>query len=258
LNRADERRQSREDLRLLETGITPERLPRDYVLALARQLERLFRRAQKGHSVDEPLEFLYSFLNASAKRAWPTAGLACKKGCSFCCDRLWVSVTTPEAFHVARTIRGKPGATAIAVAYEARKGVTHEQRATLTTPCALLKDHACSVYHARPANCRHAVSTSVEVCKRAYVEMSGEAIPVPGIFVGMTFVAQTALAAALVRCGLPTRAYELSAAVNRAVVQPELETRWLVGEDVFADLQRDPVDPGAGENVRAVLAEAFS
>ena len=111
-------------------------------------------------------------------------------------------------------------------------GGGHHARApapTLTTPCALLKDHACSVYHARPANCRHAVSTSVEVCKRAYVEMSGEAIPVPGIFVGMTFVAQTALAAALVRCGLPTRAYELSAAVNRAVVQPELETRWLVG-----------------------------
>lgn len=85
MTRTDERRQARDYLKLLEAGIVRERTPKDYVLALARHLERLFRRAQAGAIVDEPVDFVFSFLNASAGRAWPDARLVRQKGCAFCC-----------------------------------------------------------------------------------------------------------------------------------------------------------------------------
>lgn len=157
-----------------------------------------------------------------------------------------MSITGAEAFYLARRIRGGAGARAVAAETEARAGIPHLDWAKRTSPCALLRDNACSVYDARPINCRRVVSTSLDACKRAYVEMTGEAVPVPGIFRGMGFIVQTALAAALVKRGLPTLAYELSGAVNRAVSHPELEAERLQGRDVFAGLQRDTVDPGGG------------
>ncbi len=253
----DKRRLSKDDLSLLSAGIVREQQPKDYVLALARQLERLFQRAKRDGSVDRPLEFLFSFINASTKREWPKSNPACEKGCSFCCNQ-WVSVTAPEAFYLARRIRGKPRAHDVAVAHEARSEVRHNGRLAITSPCPLLKDNACSVYDSRPVLCRLTVSASVEACRRAYVEMTGETIREPGLFPGQRFVVQTALAAALVRCSLPTVAYELSAAVDRAIRQPELEGRWLAGEDVFAGLPRDPVDPGAGVNVKALTSRDFA
>ena len=256
MTEGDRRRQSRDDAKLLAAGIVRERQPKDYVLALARQLERLFRRAQRDEGIDGPMDLLFSFINTSTRREWPKAGAACVKGCSFCCSQ-WVSLTTPEAFYLARRIRGKPAARTVASASEARRGIVHGGRLTMISPCPLLRDHACSVYEARPVVCRLAVSDSVEVCKRAYVEMTGEPVREPGIFSGQRFVVQTGLAAALVHRGLPTAAYELTAAVTRAVERPELEARWLAGEDVFADLPRDPVDPGSGVNVSGVVAEAF-
>ena len=255
MDSGNRRRQSLADRQLLSAGIVTTNGPNDYVVALARELDRALRRAKQSGTVDLPLDLAFSFVNASADRAWPTADLACRKGCAFCCHQ-WVSVTAPEAFHLARRLKPSQ-AKSVAAAAAARREAKFAGRATFSSPCPLLTNDACTAYDARPIVCRMAVSTSLEACRHVYLENGEEPIPVPPVFSGMRFVVQMALAAALVRSALVTTAYELSAAVARALESPDLERRWLAGEDVFAGLPRDPVDPGANVNVPGVIAAAF-
>lgn len=250
-------KQAAEDIALLLPGIRVEHPPMGYVLSLTRHLERLFRRAEKKGVVDEPLDFLFGFIEASTRRAWPKADLACAKGCSLCCRYLWVSVTPAEAFYIGRRIRAANRSGVVSAASRERSGITFETRAGLHLPCPFLEHDACSIYEMRPVKCRMAVSKSLEACRRSFVELTGEGIASSDMFVGLGFVVQTAMSATLVHRGLSTVAYELNAAVHRATTQPELEGKWLASHDVFADLPADPVDPGRDVNVKPVIEQAF-
>ncbi len=255
MDSGERRRQSVVDRRLLSAGIVTTNSPNDYVVALAREFDRALRQSRQSGAVDLPLGLAFSFVTASADRAWPTAGLACRKGCAFCCHQ-WVSVTAPEAFYLAKRLKPRQVERVVATAVD-RREARFTGQGTFRSPCPLLRDDACTAYDARPLVCRMAVSTTLETCRRVYWENADERIPVPPVFSGMRFVVQMALAAALVHSGLATAACELSGAVARASEDPGLERRWLAGEDVFAGLPRDPVDPGANVNIPGVIAAAF-
>ena len=255
MDSGERRRQALADRRLLSAGIVTTSSPNDYVVALARELDRALRQARQAGAVDLPLNLAFSFVIASADRASPTANLACRKGCAFCCHQ-WVSVTAPEAFYLARRLKPHQAKAVTAVA-GTRRNAEFAGQGTFRSACPLLGNNACTAYEARPIVCRMAVSTSLETCRRVYAENHDDHIPVPPVFSALRFVVQMALAAALVRSGLATAAYELSAAVARALESPDLERRWLAGEDVFAGLPRDPIDPGANVNIPGVIAAAF-
>jgi hypothetical protein len=69
MNRADRRRQAREDERLLVNGIDPEDMRNpEPTAAMARQLSGLFDRAKRDGSIDEPVRFLHSKVDATLRR----------------------------------------------------------------------------------------------------------------------------------------------------------------------------------------------
>jgi hypothetical protein len=69
----------------------------------------------------------------------------------------------------------------------------------MITPCPALVDNLCSNYANRPNVCRSASSIDADVCKRSYVELSGEDIPTPAPHIMVLGVFATALAGALNR-----------------------------------------------------------
>lgn len=66
MNRAERRCQSKEDEKLLDNGIKSEQLDNpEPTAAMARQLAVLFERAKKNRSIDRPIGFLQSKVDAT-------------------------------------------------------------------------------------------------------------------------------------------------------------------------------------------------
>ena len=112
MNRADRRRQAAEDEKLLHVGIKPEQLDNpNPTAAMARQLAALFELAKKDQTIDRPIRFLQSKIEATLNSLKDTP-VACKMGCSHCCH-IWVSATAPEVLFVAKSLRRRPDAAAV-------------------------------------------------------------------------------------------------------------------------------------------------
>jgi hypothetical protein len=117
-----------------------------------------------------------------------------------------------------------------------------ERRQTITMPCPLLADDACSVYAGRPLGCRGYASTSVEVCRQALTDDS-VTIPTPTAFIFFRTRTTTALWAALKAAGRPYASYDLNAALTIAMANRDAESKWLAGSDQFADVRTDRSRP---------------
>jgi hypothetical protein len=89
--------------------------------------------------------------------------------------------------------------------------------------------------------CRMAASESAEMCARAFAPGAGpQHIPVPEYYPTLRRGYSIALAGALRRAGFPAWSYEYNAGMRMALARPDAEAAWLAGEDVFADVPRDP------------------
>lgn len=168
---------------------------------------------------------------------------ACRKGCHFCCHA-WVSATPPEIFLVANTLRDRHRtdlATLIerlGAATADTRGLDQTARHATRQACALLVDGLCSVYQARPINCRAFASLSLEKCEETF-RLGGEDIPVPAINMALRTACNQALWGAIAYAGLSFRTYDLVQGVLVVLTTPDAEPRWLAGEDVFASLEID-------------------
>jgi len=171
--------------------------------------------------------------------------LACKRGCTFCCRRNYVTVSAPEALLIARTVRGwntaeRDAATARIVAADAAtRGRSVADRRKSGPDCPFLVAESCSVYESRPLACRAAVSADVKACEDVYNGVN-RGIPSPALPLQLKTMYRQALEAACTRLNLWLGNYELNAAARIALETPEAEKRWLAGEDIFA-----PAAPGA-------------
>jgi hypothetical protein len=98
--------------------------------------------------------------------------VACARGCSFCCN-LRVEVQPYEAFRLAAWLRRHFDAPRVERVLgrlrdnvEKTRGLGIEARKRTNIACALLGDDgACTVYEARPAQCRRYHSTDVAPCR---------------------------------------------------------------------------------------------
>ena len=85
------------------------------------------------------------------------------------------------------------------------------------------------------------VCADVEMCRRSF-EGGDEEIPTPFAHHAARSGFWIALSAALKRAGLTHISYDLVGALNTARGVEDGERRWLAGEDIFAGVQRSPVD----------------
>jgi len=185
----------------------------------------------------------HEFFELSLKRNPSDHKIECAKGCAFCCH-LRVSAMAPEVFHVANFVRRQFAGELERVIGQVRgadrnsRGLTSRERPLHKFPCGLLVANACSVYVARPSACRGLTSISVKTCERGY---NGEEVQVqtPAVWTEIRQAHNQAMWAALTASGLPAHSYELNHAMLVALETQDAESRWLKGEDVFADVSSD-------------------
>jgi Fe-S-cluster containining protein len=242
MNRAERRRQAREDRARIARGLEAGRADGNEVTALMRVLHDLIDEARDAGTVAPVMQFLHANMRA-AERLAPGHLLACRRGCAHCCHT-FVSARAPEVLFVKGAIPGRDREAArIAVeeAHAATGTLGPGARGGLARACPMLRDGACQVYAARPMTCRMAVSQSAEACARAFAPGAGPMqIPIPEHYPTLRRGYSIALAGALRRAGFPAWSYEFNAAMRTALAVPDAEAAWLAGEDLFADVPRDP------------------
>jgi Fe-S-cluster containining protein len=172
------------------------------------------------------------------------ADIQCRAGCSFCCHQN-VDVTVPEAILVALQLGNDadPRRTAVVEAADAFRALDDDARIMTGKPCPMLVDHRCSVYNARPINCRSFMSPDATNCKESMRridagEVAAGETPLPiEVYVVLRFLCggeQAAIRGICVDLGLQADMVELTQTVAAIVRDPDLIARWASGEKVFA------------------------
>jgi hypothetical protein len=260
MNRAERRRQLKEDEQLIARGVDFTRTDAWQAIALMRVLRNRLGEARSRGTVAPLMGFLYENFGQSSRRM-PRGLTACAKGCSHCCH-MWVSLRAPEVFFVKSAIpdsERQEVRAAVDAAHAQTGPLSYDERMRLVLPCPLLRDDACRLYSARPLVCRTASSTDAGVCERAYRLLSDEEIPQPLVFINQRVSYSIALAGALKHAGYPTVAFELNSALHVALARADAEAAWLSGEDVFADVRCDPNgDPFSNPTHLELYRAAFS
>jgi Fe-S-cluster containining protein len=168
--------------------------------------------------------------------------VACSRGCSYCCS-LQVQVAPHETFTLAEWLRKHFGperlATVIArlrdnAAKTAAMGDDARKRSNLA--CALLGDDgACTVYEARPAQCRRFHSLRLEVCKASYANPADDAVESPNhpAVAHNAAVIVTQAAQAVRDAGLDATPVDMNLALLEALENPKALRRWRDGKKPF-------------------------
>ena len=260
MNRAERRRQLKEDERLIAQGVSVACTDGWEVVALMRVLRDRLGESRRAGTVARLMNFLHDNFGRSARRI-PRELAACAKGCSHCCH-MWTALRAPEALFLKAAIpatRREDVKSAVDAAHAETGPLSYDARLRLVRPCPLLRDDECSLYDARPIACRTTASADAGVCARAYRLLSDEVIPQPLLFLNQRASYALALAGALRNAGYFAGAYELNGALHAALDRPDAEAAWLRGEDVFAGARPDPAgDPFASPAHLELYREAFS
>ncbi len=172
----------------------------------------------------------------------------CKSGCGLCCVYR-VEISPLEAIAVAEYIRAHHTAEEVA-AIKARltekdqaiRRLTREEHQVAKIRCALLgDDDRCTVYEARPIECRAHNSLSLAECEKGYENPRRDDLNIP-----LDVYAKTWAYAVVDGCKpnlfaarLDQTPYELHSAVLRALESENAGGRWLDGQDIFKGCNTD-------------------
>ncbi len=170
-------------------------------------------------------------------------GIACSKGCSWCCRGLKVELTPPEAIAIAEYLRTKTNPEQLPAIGQALQDEADEARSLSITDrwlerraCYFLDQAsgACSIWEARPLGCRSHTSLNASACESAHTgQGDGPAVPRPTSIQSLYGLARGAMHAACEDAGLDMRPFELTNAVAVAFHVPRAAERWHAGERVF-------------------------
>lgn len=260
MERAERRRQLKEDRRLLARGLPGRETDLELIVSLMRVLHALLEEARDAGTVAPLMTFIHENMTAAA-RPGPAKALACRKGCAHCCYA-WVSARAPEILFAKRAVPARDRE-AVRASVDAAYAVTgtrdFDGREGIVAPCPLLAEGQCRIYAARPAACRTAVSADARICERAYRLGDATAqVPKPEYYLNLGAGYSVALAGALKRAGYAPWAYELNAGLHAVTARADAEAAWLAGEDVFAGVPVDPAgDPFTLSGPRNLYDAAF-
>lgn len=176
------------------------------------------------------------------ERSWQL-GVACAKGCAWCCHGFKVELTPPEAIAIAEYLRSKSDPERLPAIGDALSDEADEARSlsvmdrwVARRPCHFLDQASgsCSIWEARPLGCRSLTSLDASACKSAY-EGEGDrpGVPRPISVETLYGLSRGAMHAACEDEGLDMRAFELTNAVAVAFHVPRAAERWHAGERVF-------------------------
>lgn len=173
---------------------------------------------------------------------------ACRKGCSMCCHQS-VMVTAPEVLLTVKLLRDNLADAEIdqlqaRVAERAKEieGRSTNERMDSRIACAFLVDDICSIYPARPLQCRGGYSEDVDYCRSLFDDrettqqgvadgsVDGRYMLVPKMLYDS---AQVGMAGALKAEGLSADPLEFTAAMAVALADPNITEKWLQGWPVF-------------------------
>jgi Fe-S-cluster containining protein len=168
--------------------------------------------------------------------------VACRSGCSFCCS-LQVQVAPHEAFALAQWLTKNFDAERLAAA-TARlrdnaaktRAMGDEARKRSNLACALLGDDGtCTVYEARPAQCRRFHSTNLDVCKASFANPADDTIESPNhpAIAHNAAVIVTQANHAVRDAGLDATPVDMNLALLDALENPKAWRRWRDGKKPF-------------------------
>jgi Fe-S-cluster containining protein len=173
----------------------------------------------------------------------------CRAGCSHCCY-MRVVATVPEMIALADFIAANfPPKTIESIRRRVVEtdmkthGLSDEQWGVAHHACPMLVDGKCSVYPARPLECRGYNSTNIESCRAAAENYLEWDVPMDIDLMAAFKSAQAGVLQALTRLGHPPRLVELTAALRVILEDPTAVDRWFDGENPFASAELDPGDP---------------
>lgn len=246
--RAEARKQERAaQATLRRAGLSPER---DFSLLFAHtaNLRHILGQRSNAARAQDAARHHLDALNRSLRQQAGAFTLECTKGCSYCCHNM-VTASAPEIFLLARHFRKAAPARLqevlekLRATDEAGRDLDPRQRYLAHIGCGLLgKNGLCGAYEARPNVCRTMVSASVMACRASF---AGEPvrIPVPKPYGALRTAYSYTLLAALRAEGLDDRLYELNQALRTVLETENAERRWLSGEDIFAGIRHERLDP---------------
>jgi Fe-S-cluster containining protein len=188
--------------------------------------------------------------------------IACRSGCDACCH-VPVGVQAHEVLIAANYVQTHFSPTEldalivrVAGYREAFEGRSNAERTALKTPCAFLRDGACSIYEARPEACRSHHSHNAAAC-RSNLENGREDIDVyiPEVR-GRMFAIMLAIDQAAAEAGFDGRAYDFGSAVHEALTDSLCAVRWVQRQAAFPDSCREGCEPGE-EDSGVMQAEGY-
>ncbi|MEI6328219.1 MAG: YkgJ family cysteine cluster protein [Pseudanabaena sp. ELA645] len=251
--------QLKQDQNIILKGIDPAISGSAQASAMARLLVTKLEAAKDHKTITPVIEFFYSKIEATVSGLNKISDIIdCQKGCSHCCN-IWVSISAPEVLFIAKIVRekGQSSIDKVIAANEYTKNYDHDSRYDHPYPCPLLENNVCSIYSSRPKACRLAVSGDSKICERSYLNSTEEDIPTPMLYLSARYAYEIAFAASLKKVALPYAMYEFNAALVRAIETDDAEAKWLSGEDIFADVIRDPTDIFLTQEAQFIYEKAF-
>lgn len=228
------------DEKLIAGGLNARRPSGDEFVALMRAFRARVDASRQADSVAPLMEFVYENM-AKGAALLADVPIACGSGCSHCCHSPWVDARPPEVIFAINSMSSEQrerAAEALAQTAGVRHGKSLMQRLESAAPCPLLEDHRCGIYDTRPVVCRSLVSTNAEICRRSYLEASGESFMSPGVWRTLGAAYFVALEGALLDAGLSATPRSLADCLEIALNDSSAEAKWLAGEDVFQDAPR--------------------
>ena len=221
-------------------GLDARRPSGDEVVALMRAFRARVDVSRASGSVSPLMEFVYANMTKGAALL-ADMPIACASGCSHCCHSPWVDARPPEVIFATKWMsdeQRRRAAGALARSVGARHGKSLHERAEAAVACPLLQDHKCGIYDGRPVLCRSLVSTNAEICRRTYLEASGESFLSPATWRTLGAAYSVALEGALLDAGLASTSHSLADCLEIALQDSSAEAKWLAGQDVFQDAPR--------------------
>jgi Fe-S-cluster containining protein len=230
---------------------------KDALLGLAVVLRDVLSDAALPSRAADAAEIVHRVNDTSQRKTPEKVAVACAKGCSYCCHT-YVSAMAPEIFRIARAIRAEKTfdqrLPLLRQSLQLTAGRPNEERQGKQLPCALLENGLCSVYASRPSMCRKTASTSLDDCIAVF---NGGAVgwTSPRINSVAASASLYAFSIALHSQKLDWQSYELSAALEAVLADPDAEAAWLGGRDIFANVRRDPRPADFERNVILAAGE---
>ena len=176
-------------------------------------------------------------------------GIACRRGCSYCCN-YHVYVTATEAFALAELVEKLEPSVKSQVEkqlegnFRAVSSMTVEQHIHTNVRCAFLSNAGeCMAYEIRPSACRAHHATDVNTCKVTFEDTRS---PLQNTMKADLKMASTAFVMAQevahTKAGFDDKRYELTAAVREARANPASFKRYKTGKKAFPSVH-DVAEP---------------